>query len=623
MTDLIQSADAYHLRELIQHDNKIFYVVPRYQREYTWGKNEWEKLLDDVLEDRSAETFLGTIICVNVTRGAAKGSKLELIDGQQRMTTLSLLLSAVWKKLADLGVPRELEDGDWDYEFGNLKRRLITDKQPRVQLQHQNSNNRDYEYLFERLGLLAKGSETQPKNWGNRRIAKAFKFFNSYLDDILATLETHEDKLRELFNILDSILDSVIVQIEVGSYEAAFVLFESLNNRGVPLSAIDLIKNNLLALATQEESGFKGSDQKPVTVEAAYAQWQRILNLLGDNPANQERFLRYYWNAFEPVKASDGTRNFATKSNLIRLYESYLKNGVRPFLENLEIGAEAYSAALGEPSELISQKATTAMKRLQRAQGAPGNVLLLYLIVNKDTLDLTDEELLTIVNQLTAFFVRRNITGRPSTSDLQRMFRDIVRQISGAARETRISEIVGDRLLKVSADDLLFREALSGPIYTDNADMTRFILASLAEANMTNESFSDLWARTSQQKRPYAWSIEHIFPQGDNIPESWVAMMGGAEQAQKALENHVHKLGNLTLTANNSSLGNRSFEAKKNHKNSSGHYIGFRNGLSINAPLVAIDQWDANRIIERTEMLVDDLVRMYSLESIAGSAGRP
>jgi len=263
------------------------------------------------------------------------------------------------------------------------------------------------------------------------------------------------------------------------------------------------------------------------------------------------------------------------------------------------------------------------MKRLQRAQGAPGNVLLLYLIVNKDTLDLTDEELLTIVNQLTAFFVRRNITGRPSTSDLQRMFRDIVRQISGAARETRISEIVGDRLLKVSADDLLFREALSGPIYTDNADMTRFILASLAEANMTNESFSDLWARTSQQKRPYAWSIEHIFPQGDNIPESWVAMMGGAEQAQRALENHVHKLGNLTLTANNSSLGNRSFEAKKNHKNSSGHYIGFRNGLSINAPLVAIDQWDANRIIERTEMLVDDLVRMYSLESIAGAAGRP
>ena len=73
MTDLIQSADAYHLRELIQHDNKIFYVVPRYQREYTWGKNEWEKLLDDVLEDRSAETFLGTIICVNVTRGGSQG----------------------------------------------------------------------------------------------------------------------------------------------------------------------------------------------------------------------------------------------------------------------------------------------------------------------------------------------------------------------------------------------------------------------------------------------------------------------------------------------------------------------------------------------------------------------
>lgn len=102
-TSIINSANDYYLRELLDPQNaKLKYVIPKYQREYSWGKQQWENLYDDILLDtEDSPHFLGTIIAISNTEDSLE-PKLELIDGQQRMTSLSILLCALYQALSGL-----------------------------------------------------------------------------------------------------------------------------------------------------------------------------------------------------------------------------------------------------------------------------------------------------------------------------------------------------------------------------------------------------------------------------------------------------------------------------------------------------------------------------------------
>ena len=120
-------------------------------------------------------------------------------------------------------------------------------------------------------------------------------------------------------------------------------------------------------------------------------------------------------------------------------------------------------------------------------------------------------------------------------------------------------------------------------IYDENAGVTRFVLCALAEQSMTKESWVDLW---KYEGKLFVWTIEHIFPQGDNIPAPWVTMIaGGDEKKAKAIqETHVHKLGNLTISGFNSALGNKSFQEKRDRTDSKGREVGYKNGLKPRWP---------------------------------------
>ena len=129
---------------------------------------------------------------------------------------------------------------------------------------------------------------------------------------------------------------------------------------------------------------------------------------------------------------------------------------------------------------------------------------------------------------------------------------------------------------------------------------------------MTQETWTDLWRRTD--KKVFVWTIEHIFPEGQNIPESWVNMIanGDKELAKKYLEEYTHKIGNLTITGYNSTLGNKSFEEKRDRKSKDGQrFIGYKNGLDINREIATMDKWTVDDIKTRTVTLVDDLMKVY------------
>jgi hypothetical protein len=207
--------------------------------------------------------------------------------------------------------------------------------------------------------------------------------------------------------------------------------------------------------------------------------------------------------------------------------------------------------------------------------------------------------------------VRRHLTGTPPTHRLARLFTSAIDDIANLSG-TEIVETIRSRLMAESASEDQFRERLLGPIYEDSPDVARFILAALAEYGMTEEVWTDLWDLKSNK---YVWTMEHVFPQGNNVPKAWEAMVGGPEQVLVIRNELLHSLGNLTLTGYNSSLSNRKFEDKRDHTNEKGRHTGFRNGLSLNADLAEADAWTAEQMRERLKQMAGQAFELFRLDN--------
>ena len=126
----------------------------------------------------------------------------------------------------------------------------------------------------------------------------------------------------------------------------------------------------------------------------------------------------------------------------------------------------------------------------------------------------------------------------------------------------------------------------------------------------TKEIYTDLWSRDNSNK--YIWTIEHVFPEGQNIPDSWVNMIADGDKnlAKKYLDDYVHTIGNLTITGYNQNLSNMSFEEKRNRKKD-GKDIGYTNGLYLNKDIVNEEKWTVDKIKDRTDKLVNILLNKY------------
>ena len=600
---MIKSVDNYAVHELLSAETNVVYVVPRYQREYSWGRDEWEVLLDDLFEHESNDGhFLGTIICVANTRDTVKESILEVIDGQQRLTTLSLLMAAVYSIVNENRAALPFDD---QFQVHQLQRMLTLRDPARLRLrpQSQGFNAADFELVMYEAGLET--PPTRSRYAGVRRVMKAFTYFRKRLSDI--AIERGESTDAVALDVLSRVKRAQMVKLEVESYSDAFVLFESLNNRGMPLTPIDLIKNSLLATADQDPT---------IGMDEAYNRWNEWIAALGDNYANQERFFRQYYNAMkDELQLAVPGVTVATRSNLIRVYEKLIDRDLAKLMDGLATGTAAYArlTRTGDP-EGGHSRLDRELQNLSRAQGSPAYILLLFLTVSQEKLALDDEGLARVVARLTAFFVRRNLTGVPATYVLSRMFMEIIDDIRARPTES-VEDLVLAGLRRNAATDELFLSSLRGPIYEVNSDVVRFILITLSDDAMTKETRVDLWARdeVANGKSIYRWSIEHILPQGANLPAGWIDMLGGAESASDVQQRLVHHLGNLTITGFNSSLGNRSFVEKRDRVDKAGRPIGYLNGLALNSELASRDDWGPDAIRARTERLAAAAIERFAL----------
>lgn len=616
--------------------NQWHYHIPRFQREYIWRKHNWSKLLEDIY-DNDPGHYMGSVICVHDTTtefSPADELIYEVVDGQQRLTTLSLLLAAIYFKLTkEIGAedPDVKQDDEYIIKVNSIRQRLIKkvtfsgNKLPwgvfksgkltyclRVQPSTQENNLEDYQYILSEIGIIPETPHS--KNLGNRRIYRTYKYFYNHIPS----------DLSGLYDLLDRIYRLSFIHISEASQSKAFLLFETLNYRGVPLSAIDIIKNKMLATLESKHG---------MQIDESYDEWQKLLNNLPED-SDQDRFLRQFYNAFKfdpNIKIGNITR--ATRSNIITIYETLIKKDAKWIFDQLSDKAEFYNQLI-EPEEYEASTLNTSLVNLERIGAVPSYTFLLYLFSLNESYYAEPDLLNKTVELMCKYYFRRNITDYPNTRDLDGINIDLVERCQKEVSEGRkisysfISNIVLSGKGEPSTIEE-FTEALGNNLFEYNDGMARYALARLDEESHSREYAPDLWARN--EKGLFVWTVEHIFPQGRNIPEDWVKMIadGDEEEAENIQSEWVHCLGNLTLSGYNSKLSNHSFTKKQSKAvaNVFGNkiQIGYKNGLALNniefqagekvTSLADTNEWKQEHIEARNNVMVSMLVKLFKFDN--------
>ncbi|MGB3588757.1 MAG: DUF262 domain-containing HNH endonuclease family protein [Tunicatimonas sp.] len=295
------------------------YVVPPYQQDYSWKKDQWEDLWNDILgiRDSGSVHYMGSIVLQNMGE-----KKYHVIDGQQRFSTLILIVLSVTNylnKLVKSGI--DVEDNKQRIEL--LQRKFIGDKDPasltyssKLQL---NENNNSF--FQSNLLVFRSPTNTNTLRDSDKLLWQAYNFFVDRLAEAFGEKANGE----EVANFLNKMVAEklMFIQIVVEDELSAYTVFETLNSRGVGLTVTDLLKNYLFSIATQ------------VDLPHIKDKWKKIINIIGLD--NFPVFLRHYW---------------ISKNKLIR--QEYLFRAIKEaissspdvifLLDSLEENAQLYNA---------------------------------------------------------------------------------------------------------------------------------------------------------------------------------------------------------------------------------------------------------------------------------------
>ncbi len=401
---MIYTTNHYTIADLFREGGNVRYVIPKYQREYIWSHENWEMLFEDMVESDGAGNFIGSILCVRTDHPSLTGvQELEVVDGQQRLATISLLFCALYATIKDrIALADDM--------LHTIKTRLVQEGsglQTTLIMSQQHGNLGDYEALLSDIGLLKMGEDVKGRK--TRKLYKAYKYF-------LERLEPYDtDGLRKLLAWVDSML---VVMIEVSSHADAFMLFEGLNDRGVPLAAGDLIKNKLLS-----ELERTGAD-----IDQAFKEWNGFLEHVV-NHTIQERFLRHYYDTFHLFRPEIKVEKFekATKANLVKIYETLIVREPKVIFDELVARSAVYHALMhGGDDHPIFGTMKKELEALADAKATASYMILLYLTAVGVT-DLAVYQ--KVIDALTRYFNKRNLTDYHEEKDVELFLMGLIRQI--------------------------------------------------------------------------------------------------------------------------------------------------------------------------------------------------
>lgn len=623
-------------------DRAIRYTVPIYQRNYSWTNDNVEELFNDLFEEDKGY-YLGNLL---ITENEEKrDNSYDIVDGQQRLTTLSLFYLAIYAYI--MRRKRTIFSdyvGDINEITTDIPRKMFYDKLNKIPtLELQEPDKSLYLGLLE---LLDDFKELKPPK--NRKIIKRFIYIYDLihskfdLGDECWVEETElasvnrpneryfNERLNNLYNFYQKLNNADLLNIEVTNITDALQIFSSFNSTGLPLTLIDLLKSYYLSSAKSH-----------IENEKALVKWEKLISIFYNK--NQEplssvvnQFLQNNFDAFNSEQSTS-----ITKSQMLDAYQKLFKNEGERYIDELIEHAGLFSTLNGKinivennrNSEKYTENIDYLLSEIRKLNATTVYPIILFLLKEYKYNSLSEKELVNVLLYLKNFFVRRNIILKPKSSNIRSRSLSIVKELNKDKNRENLDGIslviVKSELNNIAAKPVEFRNALRGPIYDLSPETARIILIDIEreEGNYFDQKQNEDDLNKIQDNGQLKWTLEHIMPQSENLSDYWLEMIDPTRELpnETTIARHndnIHKIGNLTLTGYNVELSNNDFLYKRDYPNEeSEKFTGLRTELYLNQSISDKNEsiknktsWNIEDINRRTKDLADIAETLYSLD---------
>lgn len=539
------------------------FIIPVYQRNYDWKMEHCKQLYDDlvkIIRQNRKSHFFGSIVSVQSESGTME--EFLIIDGQQRLTTISLLLLAIYHLLSS----GKMVSRDHQLTDKILKKYLIDEYEPeekRIKLKPIKNDQKAFGILFDQ------DEEYIPDS----NLTINYRYFYD-------RIQHGELDIDELF---DAICKLEIINISLNHEDNPQLIFESLNSTGLNLSEGDKIRNYILmGLPNDQQTKFYEK------------YWNRI-----------ESYTDYDVSSFVRDYLSIKQQSTPNMNSVYPTFKKYVEDAevadIEPLLKDLLEYAKRYTFLIkgGHSDERLN----SCIYRLNRLSTSITRPFLLEVIRLSESGALTADELIEVFHFTESYLFRRAICDLP-TNALNKIFlllhREIIRFDGDESHyvEKFKYALLSKRERTRFPSDEEFAECMSTRnIYGMNPKNKLYLFERL-ENSETSET-KDVWGHLDRGE----YSIEHIMPQ--HLTATWIVSLGDNYEAIHT--NWLHRLANLTLTAYNSRYSNSPFAEKRDMPH------GFKDsGLRINQWVGRKEQWGLPELEERDQLLKNTVIGIWS-----------
>ena len=591
------SPETKKISEIFSIEGSQKYKIPIYQRNYSWGTKQIETLIDDINNEEQGY-YIGNLLITETNK-----TFLEVVDGQQRLTTIALILLAIYDYSNEFGDEFNMDKGALQ---NDIRRKLLINGS----LSHQRYELLETDNVIFK-DLLKTLVDQSPRKWGNRKFYKRYK-------ETLDKLKDEFPTFRRLKVFYDNLNGVEILKISVTRLNDAYSIFSALNSKGLPLTLVDLLKNEFLKLATFEKR----------SEEDSMSSWNALVSqFTNDQDINEGEVTQFLLNNYDAMESK--VNSSTTKTKALDQYNNLLKEQTSLYIDELTIRAEWFRYLKhGDLRKLSNENINSLVRELVYLDASQAFPLLMYLFIDKE-LELSNKNFIDLLTLVKKFFVVRNVTLRPKASNVRSMF-------VGLNRFIKENKLKGDKIVnkielelidKVDGRDEFISQLVNDGIYDKNKSTTRYILISLEREygdhfNKSNPDTLEGYVESNRSKNPVLrWTIEHILPQG-NLPQHWLDELDldSSTEVEEIQDEHVHKLGNLTLSPYNSELGQKSFIEKRDQQDGT-NPVGLRLTLFLNDSIKGNESWDSKTkwtiqdIGRRSEHLAEKVADLFSLKN--------
>ncbi len=549
--------------------NGLTYRVPSFQRDYSWDADEWDDLWQDIegLFGEASEPahYLGYLVLQSGDNKA-----FDIIDGQQRMTTLSLLMLAAISRLMELATPDDPKDPQFrraEQLRGNYIGYLDpVSLVPSSKLKLNRHSDRFYQNYLVPLEQLPRSG----LNPSERLLRRSFLWFKERIR------QRSDENGEAIARFIDTVVDKLFFTVITVTDELnAFTVFETLNARGVRLSTTDLLKNYLFALVARE----KAHESELGVLEN---RWESIVELLGSESFPE--FLRTFWNS---------RNKLVRKPNLFKTIRNAIGNRAEAFalIRDLDRQARVYAALRNPETGDWSAPVRNGLKELQMFNVRQPLAVLLAAYERFGHED--SPEFKRFLRAIVTLSFRYNVICSRQANEQEMLYNDIAVKLN-EKRIINVAQAV-QALRPVYPDDDEFRAAFADKTLrttnSRNKRISRFILFNM-EAHLSGRELAFESAK---------YSIEHVLP--ENPSDAW------PQFGDRQREAFIYRLGNLTLleTAVNRKLGNFGYEQKRPVLEAS--------RLQVSRDLAQnYDIWTVDKIEERQNWMAKQATSIWQVQ---------